>query len=357
MSKKQRLSNIELLRNISMLLVMVFHITHALSLSKNVSCNNDLASIINSIAGSISIICVNVFILISGYFGIKFSIKGIFKLVFQVAFLSLFVYAIFCLLGLANFSLIRIWHCTFGMFSMYWFVWAYLLLYIISPILNAFVEQAQKKDFGLFLLMYYLFTLYVYLTLKVDPVFSKGFHTISFIGLYLLARYVYINKPRWSKLPWSTDIMIYLVCVCLTIILKYFMNIIGVGGDFISEKMGNYASPTTIIGSLFFFLAFTKFKFHSRFINWCAISCFAAYILHQQFDAKFYYNVLFQHLYNIVPLSLFWPSAILVVLVIFMICILIDKIRIVVYNELLKIFSRKLVPMREPGNSNNYSNN
>lgn len=198
MQNNKRLSNIELLRIVSMFLVMLFHVTDGAIPHKNLIIINSPDDILRHFFVSLSIICVNIFILISGYFGINFKIKGIIKLVFQVIFLSLVIYSFLCLTGYATFNLKDIWHCTFGIFSMYWFVWAYILLYIFSPVLNAFAKNSSKKEISTFLISYYAFALYIYCTLKVDMVFYKGFHTLAFIGLYLLGRYIKIHNPKWA---------------------------------------------------------------------------------------------------------------------------------------------------------------
>lgn len=328
---EKRQSNIELLRIVSMLLVMLLHVGYALTNH----IHSQIDNILHVSSEAATIICVNVFVLISGWFGIKFSFKGIAKFLFQVIFLALLTFVVLVLLGKATLTIKNVWHCTFGIFSTYWFVWAYLLLYIFSPVLNSFVEN-NRKGLEIFLISFYIFTFYVYVTLQVDAIFFKGFHTLSFIGLYLLARYVHVYKPKWSLLPSYVDIGIYLLTVTIAIVCVLWLQNIG-QKQIILTKLGSYIAPTTIVGSLFFFLAFTKFEVNSRFINWCAISSFAAYVVHQQFDARMVFNSLFIMMHNELSVCLFWPVAILVVSVIFFICVLLDKIRISCYN----ITSRK----------------
>ncbi|MFP3766118.1 acyltransferase [Prevotella intermedia] len=331
MQNNKRLSNIELLRIVSMFLVMIFHVTDAIP-HKNLITENSLDDILLRAFSSLSIICVDVFILISGYFGINFKIKGIIKLVFQVIFLSLVIYSFLCFTRYATFNLKDIWHCTFGIFSMYWFVWAYILLYIFSPVLNAFVKNSSKKEMSTFLISYYAFALYIYCTLKVDMVFYKGFHTLAFIGLYLLGRYIKFHNPKWSTFTWKKDIGIYLISACLSFLLMMIMTNAPFEKELISQKCGNYISPTTLISSVFFFLAFTKFRFESKIINYCASSAFAAYILHQQFDAKALYYDTIGTFYSSVPLYIFYPMIIIMLILLFMAFIIIDKIRIYTYN-------------------------
>lgn len=323
---EKRQSNIELLRIVSMLLVMLLHVGYALTNH----IHSQIDNILHVSSEAATIICVNVFVLISGWFGIKFSFKGIAKFLFQVIFLALLTFVVLVLLGKATLTIKNVWHCTFGIFSTYWFVWAYLLLYIFSPVLNSFVEN-NRKGLEMFLTSFYVFTCYVYFTLQVDHIFFTGFHTLSFIGLYLLARYTHVYKPKWSLFPSYVDIGIYLITVAIVIVCVLWLQYVG-QKQIILTKLGSYISPTTIVGSLFFFLGFTKLEVNSRFINWCAISSFAAYIVNQQLDARILFNSLFILLHNELCVYLFWPVAILVVVLIFFACVLLDKIRISCYN-------------------------
>lgn len=112
---KKRLSNIELLRILSMIFVMLIHVTYALS-GKYYSQSDSLMSVI---VQWITMICVDLFVLISGWFGIHFTIKGIVKLLYQTIFLALFAFVICILSGHAHFTMGGLWHCTFGIFSTY----------------------------------------------------------------------------------------------------------------------------------------------------------------------------------------------------------------------------------------------
>ncbi|SFG53462.1 Surface polysaccharide O-acyltransferase, integral membrane enzyme [Prevotella sp. KH2C16] len=319
---------------------MLFHVTHSISINNHVT-TNGIDGILLNLISSISIVCVNIFVLISGYWGIKFKGKSLLKLLFQVIFLSLFVYGVLCATGYATVCLERLYHCTFGIFSMYWFVWAYLLLFVLAPVLNAFIENKTQKEVELFLFAYYAFATFIYFTTQIDFIFYKGFHTIAFIGLYLLGRYIHVYNPKWTQLSIKNDFMIFLIGVVLAFAILLIMGNLGAGRDIVAQKCGNYISPTTMVSSVFLFLAFTKFKFYSRIINWFASSAFAVYILHQQFDAKALYFDFVSSIYNMMPPTIFWPLIIVVLIILFVVFAMIDKIRAYVYNRLLILIYAK----------------
>ena len=143
-------------------------------------------------------------------------------------------------------------------------------------------------------------------------------------------------SPKWTKFRVSINMIIYLSSVAVSVVgvlfLQHFQQ-----ESLIIEKFGNYMTPTTIVGTIFFFLIFTKFSFYSKFVNWCAVSCFAAFIIHMQLDMHAMYNELFQRIHASVPIYLFWPIAMVVLVCVFLVCVLIDKVRQFTWDKLLLV--------------------
>ena len=191
--KADRLWGIELLRIVAMLLVMVVH-ADFFSIGKPLWNDievNPLNAFSRIFIESISIVCVNVFIMISGWFGIRPTIKKMLGLLFQTLFFFSIIYLCLILLGYESLTIKGIAQ-MFMLLPQSWFVKAYLLLFLISPILNAFCEKASKKEFLMVLIPFFVFqTLYGWLVPGVD-FFSGGYSTMSFMGLYVLMQYVRI---------------------------------------------------------------------------------------------------------------------------------------------------------------------
>lgn len=83
-----RLSNFELLRLISMFMVLIVH-SNFQALGTPTSTDllqTPTISTLRIILQSLTLVCVNIFILISGWFGIRFSYKGTLQLLFQTLF-------------------------------------------------------------------------------------------------------------------------------------------------------------------------------------------------------------------------------------------------------------------------------
>lgn len=96
---KNRSSNFELLRIVSMLLVMVVHANFSTIGAPTIEDWNVAPHItfVRHFVESLSIVCVDVFVLISGWFGIRFSMDRLKKFVFQILFFSLGGFAFFML--------------------------------------------------------------------------------------------------------------------------------------------------------------------------------------------------------------------------------------------------------------------
>ena len=160
----------------------------------------------------------------------------------------------------------------------YWFVRTYLLLFIISPILNAFVDVTDKYTFKRVLIGFFLFqSVYAWGYTAVNA-FAGGYSTISFMGLYLLARYVRVYGPSWAKWSIYKDLLVIISCVLAMATTSFTTAYLGhpMAGKFCDSDI----CPLVIILSVFMVIMFSKFKVQSKFINWVAASCFAVYLFH-----------------------------------------------------------------------------
>ena len=206
--KPSRQSGIELLRIVAMLLVMIVHIyPGTIGFSYQRMHTAPFSSINSFVLESMAIVCVNVFVFISGWFGIKKNLQGIGNLCFQTLFFAVLIYGVlYCFApqkygNVDALSTILMWHT-----DDYWFVKAYLGLVIFSPILNSFTERCSEKQLRWVLIAFYVFqTLYAWMSIYGAIWFAGGYSATSFIGLYLLAYYMRHHVSvckQWSKTKW-----------------------------------------------------------------------------------------------------------------------------------------------------------
>ncbi len=344
-NKTVRDSNMELLRIITMLLVMVVHADfRALSIPTFEEAQADGFSVfLRLFTESASIVCVNVFVLLSGWYGIKFKLPRLLEFLFQILFFSVLCFVLFFLLNPDR-------HITLKDFSRlflagqwdYWFVKAYLGLYIFAPVLNAFVEKVTQRQLKSLLVLFFLFqSIYAWLFPTGAPYFQTGYSALSFMGLYMLARYIRLYPFALSRLSGVWDMVIYWGIVLLMSIASFLLLERAYPG---LTWIFSYTSPLVIVSAVFFMLFFTKIKFKNKFVNWVASSCFAVYLLHSNsFLAQPYYDHIILDWFNRLTLFPFLFRVIPFILAVFVMAILIDKVRMAIWALAMNIFSSKRV--------------
>ena len=144
---KVRKSNFELLRIISMLFIIVWHIIIHGHMIEN--CQNETLKILLTILEYIIVVHVNSFVIVTGYFQSqnKFKSKKLLTLIFQVIFYSIIVYLVALKIGIINDFNYLTFFDKFNLNALgeYWFMKTYIILYIFSDYINKFIESLNKK--------------------------------------------------------------------------------------------------------------------------------------------------------------------------------------------------------------------
>lgn len=328
-----RQSNIELLRILSMFFVLVGHINGLIIRlpNKEVFTSDMLSSFSRVLIQGACIVGVNIFVLISGWFGIKASLKGGSYFVFQFLFLIWVIYFLEIVTGLTIFDFQGLKN-SIGLTGEYWFVMAYLGMYILTPVLNVYVEQASKNQFRWLLISFYCFQCY-YCWLSGFTNYFEGYSVVFFCGLYLTARYI-----RLYPIPflYNNSFKLY---VLISIVTSIFASI-GIYFFDSPVRMLRYDNPLVIISSISLLLSFTKLCFQNKYINIIAKSSFAVYIIHFNPYMFPYFrdivcNIEMQYSNLALVLVLFF-----FMIVVFLICVIIDQIRICMWNFLYYIIKK-----------------
>ena len=268
---KERDSNIELLRIIAMLLLMMVHANFfTLGPPTQTELNASfLSSFMRFFCESLCIICVNVFILISGWFGINAKIIRLIEFIFQVFFIAIFIHVVLSVLGIAKPTSFKRW-ANLLLLKDIWFVRSYIVFYILTPVLNAFVKKSTKKQLGTVLILFYIVQTLFGGFITSSEYFSGGYSPLSFMGLYLLGRYARLYPNNYTSKNKYYDLLVYSITALLTTILSIICVKVGRNDDI--WRFYGYSSPIVVISSLFFFLFFSKLKFKNR-IMFCCFSC------------------------------------------------------------------------------------
>lgn len=318
---KSRQSGIELLRIIAIFMVLAGHANaRVLGLpSPSDFVSSTSSSVMRMLFSSVVVYGVNIFVMISGWFGIHAKPKGLAKLLFEVLFLLWGIYAVFLLTGNATFNMHDIKVCL-ALTDEYWFVMAYVGLYIFSPVLNAFVEKASKRELQLLLVGFYVFQCYYCWASGTLDYFS-GYSITFFFGLYLTARYFRLYPVRILSRHGG---LVYVAS--LAVVTTVSVVALVLVGNW--ARMLRYDNPLVIVGAIGLLNAFSHLRFHSRLVNSLATACFAVYIIHFDPLVFHYFAMAVKSIYNS-TLGLVTVAAISMFLVaVFLACWLIDRVRL-----------------------------
>ena len=274
---RARQSGFELLRIISMLLVVISHADFfSLGIPQPQDFSlNPIGTIGKIFFESLSICCVNVFVLISGWFGIKPSFSKFVRLIFQCLFFSFGLLLAALLLGVAPVGQLLGEIKSSLLLNDHWFITSYILLFFLAPVLNAFVETVSKKTFICVVACFFIYqTIYGWL-ISINGI-NEGYTTISFIGLYLLAKFIKKYPVRITQKKSYYYLLWYLGCAILnTLACIFLLN----RGDTI-YRLFYYISPLVILSSVCLTLAFSKMVFYNKTVNYVASSALAVYLFH-----------------------------------------------------------------------------
>ena len=220
----------------------------------------------------VGVIC---FILISGYFGIKPSLKGFCHLlgVFFIFSLPEIIYSIVHASSIDT----TIDACLFVTKSHYWFVRTYITLYLLSPLLNVFNQGSTLNQKKLMLLSLGVISIYAGNIINY-PIYADGKNVVNFLFLYQIGYFLKLYSEKWSNVHFWKVLSAYCLLNCVVCIMYYLTSDTNFG-QVIWQLSFPYNSPILIINSILLFLVFAKLQFSSPFVNNLAKGVFAVYIL------------------------------------------------------------------------------
>lgn len=235
-------------------------------------------------------------------------------------------------LGMTNFS---IKHLADNMLLFLvhgnWFFVSYLALYMLAPIMNAYIEKVETRQLGWMVLAFYSFQTLFGWIFKNCIEFSQGLTFVSFMGLYLLGAYLKRSDLKCFGWKSSRDLAMYAGVGAICVIISIISNYIGFEKDIYS-----YISPLQILQTIYLFLFFKKIHVRSKYdksILFFSTSAFAALLMHSWDGVEIYR---FGLLWIDNNLSFPFAFTMLYIVVFFVVACCLDKIRILVWNRVYK---------------------
>lgn len=314
-----RYSNIELLRIVAMLLIMFGH-SHLRM--------HQMSNFLDVLLSCVTTTGVGVFIAISGWFGIHFRMQGLAKFLYQVFFTLWIIYVLAIAFGVTELNMAGVM-ISLSFCDGYWFIMGYLGLYLISPILNSFIEHATKREYQIILLSYFLFQSY-YSWLSTWYDYYNGYSIVLFGGIYLTAAYVRKYPVQWIQ---KNAVMLLVGVLFFMSVIAYF-SLLNFGH---AARQIRDDNPLVIIVSILMVICFSKMKFQSKVVNWLAASCFAVYLIHYSPFVYPYFMQLIRDVYAQYNGLMYGLVLLLALVMVYVICTLFDQLRVVSWALLQKI--------------------
>lgn len=349
--KIKRNSNIEILRILSMLFIVISHysVHNGVMLnSLNFGLNKYLLEI-----GNLGNIGVIIFVLITGYFSIdktEIKLKKLVLLYLQVLFYSLGIYLVLIIVGKESFSVVQLIKCTFPItFKEYWFLSVYTLVYILSPFINKFLNNLNKQEY----VNYLFISLLIFSILPTVTTFDfYANYLIQFILFYSLG--AFFKKFPNNKLIQNKTINKYIFILSTLILLTspIVFDLLATKSSFFLDKNVYLFNRTSIIVICFSVSLFVKFiskkEISNNFINNISSCVFGIYLIH---DNNFMRKILWIDLFknaDFVNSNLFILHFIISVLVVFGLSLLIEFIRkSTIEKYTSKLLNKKLDKLQE----------
>lgn len=315
--EKQRNSSIELLRIVSMLLILMFHYAtreYGLYVTTNdLFVQADLQS--KLMLSSIGRLGVPIFVFISGYYGVKYRTDQLLNLIIQG-----FFYMLVSCVGLYCIENNLHWKQLYNFLNEWWFLHAYIVLYILSPGIEwMFCNLSRKRMCYITILMYSMAYSSSY------PGNYGGSGLLDMLSMYLLARCLalYLNDSVKSRaVYWMFALLSLRVVLVLIALQTHHLGVI--------ILIVAYSNPLNIFIAASVFYVFNKLQFSSLVLNWLATGTLAVYLLSESDFGK----VVFLPFFDVKNFSVI--RFILASSFIYVIIALVDKIRMSITDIFIK---------------------
>ena len=291
-AKNDRKSNIEILKILCMLGVVILHINHSDiggALDNAVDKSN---FILLNVFQQLSYIAVDLLVIISGFFLANRKNLNFIKpatLLLQVIIFKFVVYLFSCFIGKEVFSFpLLLIKCLPASY----YVIFYIALYLIAPLINKSLNGLNDRNLKIVvILLLFLFSVEPWFVDILESVTSNTFSGLSFIstdgsnGGYTIVNFVlcYIvgfwirNDNYISNIKMHILIILFILVYGFNLICRLWLNFLPV----------EYCSPFVIAQAALVFCIFQKFAFSSKIINNLATASFTVYLLNTKMIALF----------------------------------------------------------------------
>ena len=288
----KRKSNFELMRIVSMIMIIIWHL---ILFGNFYESSSGMTRIFLDFLKVLLVVHVNSFILLSGHFQCEkeFKFSKFLKLFNLIWFYKVIILLIVLFIGFTSLSTLDILKNLSPInYNDYWFLGSYLVLYLISPMLNKVINNSSKKSLLKYIIVIFLIVS-ILSTFTIEEAFfnNYGYSISNFILLYFIGAYIRKYPIKIKKLTNKTKQLLliggYLFFSLFNFLLLYFsyqienINSISNYISSIFKSSFYYDNPFVIICSILFFLFFKNLNIKSsKVINLISSTVLGVYLIH-----------------------------------------------------------------------------
>lgn len=349
--KKKRMANMEVLRILAMMMVVMLHYLSKGQVLPAMIGTFGVNGYVAWILETFSIVSVNVYMLISGFFLTEssFSCSRLLQLVCQVLFYSLLIPVVLIAAGVlqtGDLSLYKLLQYVLPVeMEQYWFATAYVMLYLLTPLLRCAVRHMKKAQLKVTIILLLLFMSFNKSVLPVRlTIDNLGYDALWFVCVYLCAAYMRLYGIKWfdsvSKGVWG-----YLAgcagILGIALVIRALYMVTGKFEDFLIATY-HYNHILNLFAAICLFYAFYHWKIKegktAELARKIAPYTFGVYLLHEQVEIRYLWPAWLGASAEGNPLW-FVLKCILSVLVVFVAGILADMVRGLIFAGIGKMFA------------------
>lgn len=332
--KEERNSSIELFRIIATFSVMVAHFNGWFLDMPNQIGNMELtfATVMQSGVRAGSCICVNLFLILSGWFGVKLKFRSIWNLGVMLFFIYV-PFQLFAFYVNGEFTIIELLFSMLPFSGKGYYIQCYLMLLLLSPVINSFIVNHNRRSVLCWALLF-LAVEFWYDIIRDDQTvaFNNGYSVMHFILMYMLGRSFSLYKDKVLAVKQLYWIIAYFF---ITVVLTIFY-ILG------APKCWVYSNPLVILSSFCLFAPFLYHSYYNKWVNWIAISTLPVFIMHCEGIMMEKLVIIDKILYAQYDYWMFCLIIFGVQVVVFAICVIYDKVRRLLTEPLTNLIYYKV---------------
>lgn len=282
--KKERNSSLELLRIISMLLIVAAHFSVHGNFPKPTVETLDFSYVCLQLLGLYAYVGVAAFMLLTGYFMVTSTRRNgrkALKLVVDIIFYSLFMLAVcstFHLLPLNKTDIIG----SISPWGYYWFVVNYIVILLLAPYINTLLLRLSKRQYFWLLLVYAMAS-------RLLPYFMLGHISITggtidyFILFYLIGGYIKLHVKQSCDNKWNLVVAVLAFLTVAMLALTVDGVALWLGNNAILQHYIHFKNLDGLpvdICAIALFLYFSRLEFKSKVVNRIASYTLDVYLVH-----------------------------------------------------------------------------